>query len=98
MKKLSSDPINSLNIGNYDSSGNKLKRLCDTLLSQERDNTKITDTLFAMFALFKYVTLLKEEDQEMLWKLIQSRLTHSFDPVFPFFIHVKQKTRDFRYP
>ena len=72
MKKISSDPINSLNIGNYDSPGNKLKRLCDTLLSQERDNTKITDTVLAVFALFKDVNIVKEKDQEMLWKLIHN--------------------------
>ena len=72
MKKISSDPINSLNIGNYDSAGNNLKRLCDTLLSQERDNTKIIDTVLAVFALFKDVNLVKEKDQEMLWKLIHN--------------------------
>ena len=72
MKKISSDPINSLNIGNYDSLGNKLKRLCDTFLSQERDNTKITDTVLTVFALFKDVNLVKEKDQEMLWKLIHN--------------------------
>ena len=64
MKKISSDPINSLNIGNYDSPGNKLKRLCDALLSQEEsDNTKITDTALAVFALFKDVNIGKEKDQ-----------------------------------
>ena len=72
MKKNSSDPIHSLNIGNYDSPGNKLKRLCDTLLSQERDNTKITDTVLEVFALFKDVNLVKEKDQEILWKLIHN--------------------------
>ena len=72
MKNISSDPINSLNIGNYDSPGNKLKRLCNTLLSQERDNTKITDTVLAVFALFKDVNIVKEKDQEMLWKLIHN--------------------------
>ena len=72
MKKISSGPINSLNIGNYDSPGNKLKRLCDTFLSQERDNTKITDTVLAVFALFKDVNLVKEKDQEMLWKPIHN--------------------------
>ena len=72
MKKISSDPIHALNIGNYDSPGNKLKRLCDTLLSQERDNTKITDTVLEVFALFKDVNLVKEKDQEILWKLIHN--------------------------
>ena len=72
MKKTSSDPIHSLNIGNYDSPENKLKRLCDTLLSQERDNTKITDTVLEVFALFKDVNLVKEKDQEILWKLIHN--------------------------
>ena len=72
MKKISSDPINSLNIGNYDSAGNNLKRLCDALLSQERDSTKIIDTVLAVFALFKDVNLVKEKDQEMLWKLIHN--------------------------
>ena len=38
-------------------------------MSQERDNTKITDTVHAMFALFKDVNLVKEKDQKMLWKL-----------------------------
>ena len=41
MKKISLGPINSLNISNYDSPRNTLKRLCDTMLSQERDNTKL---------------------------------------------------------
>ena len=72
MKKISSGPINSLNVGNYDSPGNKLKRLCDTFLSQERDNTKITDTVLAVFTLFKDVNLVKEKDQEMLWKPIHN--------------------------
>ena len=53
MKKTSSDPINSLNIGNYGSPGNKLKRLCDTLLSQERGNNKITDAVLTVFVLVK---------------------------------------------
>ena len=57
------DPINSLNIINHGSPGNKLKRLCDTLLSQERDNTKITDTVLTVFALFTDVNLVKEKDQ-----------------------------------
>ena len=39
------------------------------MLSQERDNTKITDTVLAVFAPFKDVNLVKEKDQEMLWKL-----------------------------
>ena len=72
MKKISSDSINSLNIRNYDRPGNRLKRLCDALLSQERDNTKITDTVFAVFVPFKDVNLVKEKDQEMLPKLIHS--------------------------
>ena len=42
MEKISSDPINFLNIKHYGSPGNKLKRLCDILLSQEKDSTKIT--------------------------------------------------------
>ena len=43
-----------------------------TLLSQEGDNTKITDTVLAVFALFKDVNLVKEKDQEMLWKPIHN--------------------------
>ena len=63
--------INYLNTENYDNQGNKLKRLCDTLLSQERDNIKIIDTILAVFALFKDLNLVKEKDQ-MLWKLIHN--------------------------
>ena len=72
MKIISSNPINLLNIGNYGNPGNKLKRLCDTLLSQERDNTKITDTVLAVFALFRDMNLGKEKDQELSWKLIHN--------------------------
>ena len=72
MKKKLSDRINSLNVGNYDSLGNKLKRLCDTLLLQERCNTKITDTVLAVFLLFKDVNLVNKRDQEKLWKLIHN--------------------------
>ena len=61
--------INYLNIENYDNQGNKLKKLCSTLLSQERDNIKIIDTILAVFALCKDLNLVKEKDQ-MLWKLI----------------------------
>ena len=42
------------------------------MLSQERDSTKITDTVLAVFAPFKGVNLVKEKDQEMLWKLIHN--------------------------
>ena len=63
--------INYLNIENYDNQGNKLNRLCGTLLSQERNNIKIIDTILAMFALFKDLNLVKEKDQ-MLWKLIHN--------------------------
>ena len=63
--------INYLNIENYDNQGNKLKKLCSTLLSQERDNIKIIDTILAVFALCKDLNLVKEKDQ-MLWKLIHN--------------------------
>ena len=41
MKKIPLGPINSLNVSNCGSPENTLKRLCDTMLSQERDNTKL---------------------------------------------------------
>ena len=63
--------INYLNIENYGNQGNKLKKLCSTLLSQERDNIKIIDTILAVFALCKDLNLVKEKDQ-MLWKLIHN--------------------------
>ena len=72
MKKKFTRPVNSLNIGNYDGPTNKLRRLCDTLLSQKKDITNITDTLLAVLALFKDVNLVKEKDQEMLWKPIHN--------------------------
>ena len=54
--------INFLNIENYDNQGNKLKKLCSTLLSQERDNIKIIDTILAVFALCKDLNLESERE------------------------------------
>ena len=54
--------INYLNIENYDNQGNKLKKLSSTLLSQERDNIKIIDTILAVFALCKDLNLGSERE------------------------------------
>ena len=51
-----------LNIENYDNQGNKLKKLSSTLLSQERDNIKIIDTILAVFALCKDLNLESERE------------------------------------
>ena len=54
--------INYLNIENYDNQGNKLKKLSSTLLSQERDNIKIIDTILAVLALCKDLNLESERE------------------------------------